>query len=392
MKTILTIVSHFLPGYKAGGPIRSVANLIAWLGDEFHFDVLTRDRDLGDKKPYPGASPGTWNAVGKARVMYLSPGQLDPWRWKGLLRSLEYDVLLLNGFFERLSVQTLFLRRVGLAGWQPVILAPRGEFSPSALTLKPSKKRAYIRLAQMMGLWQNVIWLATSEVETQQIRLALGLGEDALNIHVAPNLVSPTAHRPSPAIARSKTPGDLRIGFVSRISRMKNLDYALGLLPGIVGNVVFDVYGPAEDKVYLEECKALTASLPSNTLVNYHGPISTENVSTVLSNAHLFLLPTRGENFGHVIQEALSAGCPVLISDRTPWRNLEQERAGFDLPLEQPDRFREILQFFVDMDEPTHQMWCAGAQAYMRNSQWLSAAVEQNRWLFYSAASMVNHL
>ena len=75
-----------------------------------------------------------------------------------------------------------------------------------------------------------------------------------------------------------------------------------------------------------------------------------------------------------------------------PWRNLEQERAGFDLPLEQPDRFREILQFFVDMDEPTHQMWCAGAQAYMRNSQWLSAAVEQNRWLFYSAASMVNHL
>ena len=36
-KTILCFVDHYLPGYKAGGPIQSIVNLVENLGDEFEF-------------------------------------------------------------------------------------------------------------------------------------------------------------------------------------------------------------------------------------------------------------------------------------------------------------------------------------------------------------------
>jgi glycosyltransferase involved in cell wall biosynthesis len=43
-------------------------------------------------------------------------------------------------------------------------------------------------------------------------------------------------------------------------------------------------------------------------------------VPGVFRQYDLFVFPTRGENFGHVIIESLSVGTPVLLSDRTPWR------------------------------------------------------------------------
>jgi glycosyltransferase involved in cell wall biosynthesis len=68
------------------------------------------------------------------------------------------------------------------------------------------------------------------------------------------------------------------------------------------------------------------------------------NVVQELAAHDLFFLPTRGENFGHAIYEALASGIPVLISDRTPWRNLESLGVGWDLPLNAPDKFRHVIE------------------------------------------------
>lgn len=388
MKTILTIASYYLPGYRAGGPIRSVANLISWLGDEFRFLVLTRDRDLQDTQPYGTIEPGTWQTVGKASVMYLSPRQIGLRHWYELLKSIDYDVLFLNSFFGTLSVQTLFLRRLGLSKEQPLLLAPRGEFSPGALALKPKKKWAYVQLARITGLWQDAVWLATSDLEAQDIRLVIKESGDQLDIHIAPNLVVPATTGMRPMVQIPKESGKARIVFVSRISRTKNLDYALELLPGLEGDVVFDLYGPAEDMAYFHECQTQAERLPGNIRFTYHGPVTAERVHDIFSSAHVFLLPTLGENFGHVIHEALRAGCPVLISNRTPWHNLEQAHAGFAVPLEQPARFRKVLQFFVDMDASTHRLWRAGAHAYAAELSSSTEALEQNRRLFATMAAL----
>jgi len=62
---ILTFVGCYLPGYRGGGPIRTIANMVDRLGDEFEFRIITMDRDLGDVKPYENVKVDSWNAVGK---------------------------------------------------------------------------------------------------------------------------------------------------------------------------------------------------------------------------------------------------------------------------------------------------------------------------------------
>jgi glycosyltransferase involved in cell wall biosynthesis len=91
-------------------------------------------------------------------------------------------------------------------------------------------------------------------------------------------------------------------------------------LKGIDAELSLDIYGPTEDVPYWEKCVQLIAELPSNIRVNYRGAVSSENVPGVFRQYDLFVFPTRGENFGHVIIESLNVGTPVLLSDRTPWR------------------------------------------------------------------------
>jgi glycosyltransferase involved in cell wall biosynthesis len=382
VKTILAVSRRYLPGHKAGGSVRSLVNLVAWLGDEFRFDILTRDRDLQDDHPYPGIVPGTWQDVGKARVMYLSKREYQLPNWHRLLSQSDYGVLYLNSSFDTLTVQTLVLRRLRLLPDRPTVLAPRGEFSPGALALKHRKKRAFLAVARFLGLWRNLVWSATSDLEAEEIRLALADFKGALAIRVAPNLTDPSAASTTLPLHPSKSAGCLRIAFVSRISRMKNLDYALQLLAKLSGDVQFDIYGPAEDPDYWAECQEIIRTLPSNVKVVYHGPVPAEDVPGIFAGAHLFLFPTRGENFGHVIVESLRSGCPVLISDRTPWRELTACHAGWDMPLDRPERFEAALARLVAMDENEFARWSEGARALATTFINDPAHIDANRRLF----------
>jgi glycosyltransferase involved in cell wall biosynthesis len=76
------------------------------------------------------------------------------------------------------------------------------------------------------------------------------------------------------------------------------------------------------------------------------------------------VLPTLGENFGHAIFESLAAGRPVLISDQTPWRNLKQDFAGWDIALANGDEFKKVANMMVNMDNDQLNRWCKGAWMY----------------------------
>jgi glycosyltransferase involved in cell wall biosynthesis len=45
--------------------------------------------------------------------------------------------------------------------------------------------------------------------------------------------------------------------------------------------------------------------------------------------ADLFVLPTRNENFGITVAEALAAGTPAISTQGAPWAGLETERCGW---------------------------------------------------------------
>jgi len=242
----------------------------------------------------------------------------------------------------------------------------------------------YLQFVKGIGLYHNVIWQTSSPYEETNIRQWFGT---KAHVVVAPNL---------PALASgdfmfrrpNKAEAQLRIVFLSRISRKKNLDGALRLLQNLQRKVTLDIYGPLEDTTYWHECQEEMTHLPANVKVDYKGSIEHSRVVETMAQYDLFFLPTLGENFGHVILEALIAGCPVLISDTTPWRDLEPKGVGWDVPLDNPTRFQEILQRCVDMNASEHALWSRRAYEYGLTASQDESVLEQNRQLFYQAMQL----
>jgi glycosyltransferase involved in cell wall biosynthesis len=405
--SVLTLVGTYLPGYKGGGPIRSIENLVATFGEEFHFRIVTQDRDLGDRLPFPGIAVNRWSKVGHADVMYLRPGLNGLLRmWKQLRSVDSATVLYLNSFFaRRFSILAVLMRSFGLCQPRCLLLAPRGEFSPGALQFKRIRKMFYLRMSRWLGLYQGLIWHASSDFEAADIRRQFPLTEDIEIAGIAPT--SPAADRKKAAsqvvtasdifkaslgriTQRQKEPGRLRVVFVSRLTRKKNLSGALTMLQGITGQISFDIYGPAEDAGYWRECQELIASLPPNIQVRYRGEIEHERIGQVFAEHELFLFPTLGENYGHVISEALVEGCPVLISDQTPWRNLREKKVGWDIPLGETKKFQEVLQQCVDAEAGWYTALSTRAANYAAESGSDPKILDANRRLFRRAISWLS--
>jgi glycosyltransferase involved in cell wall biosynthesis len=365
---ILTVVGTYLPGYKSGGPIRSVANLIALLGNEFEFYVLTSDRDKGDNQPYPGIQKGIWHTQGNAQVMYLSPDELTLSAWYSHLRSLTYDLIYLNGCFLPLTIKTLVLRRLNLIPRVPIVLAPRGEFSPGALALKAYKKHPYLQLTNVIGLYEGIRWQASNNDELGCIRKQI---HHPFHFVIAPPIAEQadlnweqTRLPASIQMCATKERGKLRVIFLSRISRKKNLDFAINLLRNNKGEIHFDIYGPIEDQAYWQECQHMMSELPPQIHAQYCGMVPHQEVTQIFRKYHLFLFPTHGENFGHVMLESLSAGCPVLTSDQTPWHDLARQGGGWNVPLSDITRFQAILDTCIAMDQTEFNAISASAHAF----------------------------
>ncbi len=348
--TILVIIGTYLPGMRAGGPVRTTSNMVEWLGNDFCFRILTSDHDEDDIHPYPHTQAGAWHKMGKAHVRYLNAHEQRLWAMRRILSETPYDIIYLDSVLASPTITTLLLRRLRQIPLKPVIIAPRGHLHPGALRLKPNKKRLFLWLARRVGLYENLTWHASTSDEKADILREFG-PTTAAKMNTISNLPAPLLRVPSDN-RPFKEVGSAQVVFLSRISRKKNLLFALSLLRTVKGKVQFDIYGPIEDAQYWDECLTLIRELPSNIAVTYKDIVPFDLVTNVLSRYHLFLLPTLGENFGHVILEALCAGCPVLVSDQTPWADLAAQGAGWTFSLTQPDQFQKVIQTVVDMDAP----------------------------------------
>lgn len=369
MNRILIFSDYYLPGYKSGGAMRTVVNMVARLGDHYDFHILTRGFDIGEKDYYSGIKINDWNQIGKAKIFHAGHGQLNFATIRRVIKEVGPDAIYLTSFFFPLGIKFLTLRRLGMMPDVPVILAPEGEFSPGALRLKATKKKIFRTLAFPGRLYRDLIWKAASEPEREDIKRVAGAD---CEIFVAPNMpprviLEDYSFEQKP----EKKSGAARLVFLSRVMHKKNVLHTLKILPGIEGEIEFDIYGPLEDAAYWAECQRLIAKMPANIKVAHRGSIPYEQVAGTMSGYHYFVLPTTGENFGHVMPEAFSAGCPVLISDQTPWRQLEEKNIGWDLPLERTDLWRAALQQCVTMSGEEYERQSKSARQYAID--WLAA-------------------
>jgi glycosyltransferase involved in cell wall biosynthesis len=335
---VLVLLGAFWPGHEATGPNQSFRAFATALADRFEFRVIARDRPFGASKSI--AADDSWTDEGFAHFRYCQVSPLSgAVGLARILRETPHDILMMNGFFDReFTLPALVLRRAGLAPRVPAILSTRGEFAGGALALKARRKSIYLHLSRILGLHRDVTLHATSAKEADEVRQVCPWSDGVL---VAPNVRHVAANPPD---WNDEPSGVLRLAFLGRVSRVKNLDYALKVLAEARTAVTFDIYGPIEDPAYWLECVELIRRLPSNVTVNQMGAIAHASVPTTLATYDLLFLPTRGENFGHAILDALSVGVPLLISDQTPFVDLEREGVGWSLPLSEPRSFLDAIE------------------------------------------------
>lgn len=319
---VVATAGVFEPGFRGGGPIRSLRFILDTLPGDLDVTLITRDRDLHSPAPYPGLSGRLLRRDDRSAVFYLDPRA--PRHWVRLIRhvrSRPIDLLYVNSIWSLFSVVSILVVALRLVRVGAILVAPRGELSPGALAIRAAKKRLFLAVWAPLLRRLRVRWQACSGLEEKQIRANMPWAQVMVNGNE-----SPIPEHPAPP-ARAHD-GPLRLVFVGRISPMKNLSTALEAVAGTTRPMEFDIFGPPEDPHYWSRCQRIIAAMPGHVRVRYLGELAAADVIPTFSRYDAFLFPTLGENFGHVILESLASGCPVVCSDNTPFSELIADTGG----------------------------------------------------------------
>jgi len=358
-KNILVFIDWYLPGTKAGGPVRSLANLTAHLSDEFEFWIVTRNTDYCETTPYPEIQADEWiETAPNIHVFYASKKSQNRKTFRTFISDPFFDQVYINGIYSP-KYSILPLQLANKAN-KKIIVAPRGMLNPQAFSSKKVKKKVFLFLAKAFSLYRNVNLHATNKTEKKYIKKHLGT---ASKITVASNLHRKTAN--TVWKQKPKQTGEVKLISIARIAPEKGTLFALKVLselkPENDEKITFKLFGQVYNEKYWQQCQKVIEQLPEHITVSYEGTAESEKIPELLADSHFLFMPSEGENFGHSILEAFIAGCPVLISDQTPWKNLEQKHLGWDISKKQPERFAEALDKALSMDKKEFSVWSKAA-------------------------------
>jgi glycosyltransferase involved in cell wall biosynthesis len=348
--TIFT--TSYPPAFLAGGPARSVHALVEALASDFSFFIVTSAFDGPNAiSPMPSVMADRWHVRGHAQVWYDSQARTSARTTVQLLRETKPQVIYLNSLFSyRFTVLPLLIARLMFRD-SVVSLAPRGELSIGALSLKSLKKRIFIKLLRFLRVHKQLVWHASTDLEKSDIEREFSA---KIKSYTATNLRGNLFdHRAIPRrIARE--PDDftgLSLIFFSRITPMKNLKTAIEGISLVAGNIRLSIAGPIEDAAYWDECTETIRKISNPDRIRYIGAIPADDVIAFLSNFDLLVLPTRGENFGHVVLESLAAGTPVIVGTNTPWQQVEKEGAGWLCEAASPQSVAALIERFLSLSQ-----------------------------------------
>jgi glycosyltransferase involved in cell wall biosynthesis len=369
----LVFTDWFTPAFKAGGPIRSIVNLVDRFKSRYNIYVFTSDRDLNDSSSFD-VQTDQWIEKDGYHIYYHSPRKMTFKKVNSVIADINPDKIYLNSMFSNMILPLLAASRTG-----KVILAPRGMLRPSALKVKPLKKILYITLLRWLKIEQQICFHATDAAESNNIKSIFPKASKIVEANNLPVSVDTELKK------ASKIKGDLKLIFVGRIHPIKNLLFLLESLQKVKGQITINIVATRDDQQYWLACKKAILKIQPAIEVIVSIALPHHKIKLMLENAHLFVLPTEGENFGHAIFEALAVGCPVLISDQTPWIGLRSLKAGVELPLVNKSRFTEVIQEFVEMPDATWQEYRQGAWSLATSYQQKLASAEQYHKLFGNA-------
>ncbi|WP_269526994.1 glycosyltransferase [Coraliomargarita parva] len=354
---ILCCIESFLPGNQGGGPVRALANLVQWLASAHGFNILTRNHDYLDSQPYPDLPVGQWVEREGASILYAQDDKIKK-AFLEAVEALQPDWIYLHGALPPLTRMVLQLRRKQVQLSRiPILLAPHGNFGPGSLRHHRLRKRAWLTYAKARGLYHDVVWHAASEREADQIRQLFGSSAQVRIVPMTP-ASAPYAAQSEECIVKcdesASLNNPLRLVYFGRLSREKNLAFACDLLGRFAQRhpeipVVYDLFYLGEEDPELQQ---LAKGLPGTVQVNFIAGLSYDELmdrlgpspSTGKASYDALLMPSLTENFSYTVLESMQAGIPVLISDQTPWRNLQRDGVGWDLKLNDLNTWLQCLE------------------------------------------------
>jgi len=372
--TILIFIDWYKPGYKAGGPIRSVSNMVDALKDHFQFYIVTRNTDYLEITPYSNINTNQWNNIDNTQVFYLSKENTKRSTIHVLIDEVQPDIVYCNSFyspyFSLIPIHYAKKKKI------KTILAVRGMLSKGSLNVKKAKKRTFINFIKWVGLFKKITFHATTNEEKQDIENTFGKQPTVI---VANNLPEQKTYS---FIEKRKTENSILLISVARIAPEKNTLYAIEALKNCKSKVNFDIFGPIYNQEYWSKCLKSINELPVNVNVNYKGALPHDEIDTTLQQYHALFLPSTGENFGHIIIEAMANACVPIISDKTPWRNLATENVGFDINLANLKQFTTTIDKLASIDETTFNEMARNAFLYAQQVTNNQLLIEQYKQLF----------
>lgn len=372
LTTIFIIIPWFHPAYKAGGPIQSIANMVEQFNDSISYKIFCSNTDLGGS--ILNVPTGIWTKYNEnTQILYTSKNKQSIAVLKKQIKNCKADIIFITGIYSWYFnlVPLLFFNS------SRKIVSARGMLHPGALSQKKIKKKIYLSLWKILGLHKKCDFHASNEEEKIYIENIFG---KKVNIFISQNFPR-IFNRQFPP---DKKAGSLKLISVALISPMKNHLLVLEALKSCNEQIDYHIYGPVKENIYWQECLKQMNTLPLNISVKYYGDIPPHEVEKVLSNSHVFILPSKSENFGHAFYEALSAGKPIITSHNTPWNNLNESKAGINISIDKPIELIDSIKYFAAMDQNEFEEWCVGANRYAANSINVDDIKKQYQKMFFA--------
>lgn len=240
------------------------------------------------------------------------------------MRSMNVDIVHNHAMWMAQGLYGLSMRRRRKA--RALVTSPRGSLAPYAMRHSRWRKSLMWPL-QYRVLAGSDLLHATADHELEDIR-RMGFRQPVALISNGVDLPAQLPVREKRMFGAART-----LLYLGRLHPLKGLDELLDAWARLSSNHPdwqLAIAGPSPVTGGYD----LVDGIARRGLeqVQIVGPLYGEDKSRAFREAELYVLPSRGENFGITIAEALAQGTPVVACHGAPWRVLEERGAGWWIP------------------------------------------------------------